>query len=192
MKTPTENVEWRSIPGLVGFQVSDTGDVRTLWTLGVNQHHLSTLGSEWRRVPTSPGNDYLMFNIPTVVLGRRDRMYVHHAVCLAFHGQPLPGQEARHLDGKRLNNTPLNLAWGTATENQADKIAHGTTNRGERCGAAKLTENDVREVRRLLAAGEIQRVIADRFGVHQMTISRIKRRKLWFCVPDDNSEGAAA
>ena len=184
-------VEWRGIPGLSDFQVSSTGDVRTLWALGVNQHYPSVLGDTWRSVPTSPNPDgYPVFNIPRAVYGRPAQMYVHLAVCLAFHGAPPAGHEVRHLDGNPSNNTPSNLAWGTSAENESDKVAHGTSNRGERCGTAKLTEGEVRQIRGLLAAGETQQSIADRFGVHQMTVSRIGSRRLWAWLPDDTPKGA--
>lgn len=50
---------------------------------------------------------------------------------------------------------------------------------GERNGASKLQEVDVRSIRRLLAKGETQQSIADRFGVTQRTISDIKLAKKW-------------
>jgi len=44
----------------------------------------------------------------------------------AFHGEKPDGYEARHLDGDKLNNHPSNLAWGTHSENECDKMKHGT------------------------------------------------------------------
>jgi hypothetical protein len=48
--------------------------------------------------------------------------------------------EACHGDGDSANNRLGNLRWDTPTNNHADKILHGTTNRGERSGTAKLTD----------------------------------------------------
>ncbi len=51
---------------------------------------------------------------------------------------------------------------------------------GESHGAARLTENDVRTIRALHAAGGItQREIAERFGISQTHASQIIRRKNW-------------
>lgn len=47
-------------------------------------------------------------------------------VCAAFHGPRLSGLMVRHLDGNSLNDHADNLAWGTAAENSADAIRHGT------------------------------------------------------------------
>lgn len=52
--------------------------------------------------------------------------------------------------------------------------------RGERAGGAKLTENDVREIRRLLSDGTMTgTAIAQQFQVDSGTISQIRHRKTW-------------
>jgi hypothetical protein len=51
--------------------------------------------------------------------------------------------------------------------------------RGESAGRSKLTDENVREVRRLLAEGENQYRIAERFGITQTTVSRVKRGAAW-------------
>lgn len=52
---------------------------------------------------------------------------VHRLVLLAFVGPPPPGKPlARHLDGDPQNNSITNLVWGDNSENQIDRIRHGT------------------------------------------------------------------
>jgi hypothetical protein len=51
--------------------------------------------------------------------------------------------------------------------------------RGERDGNAKLTEADVLEIRRLSTTGVSQRSIAERFGITQVNVSSIARRRTW-------------
>lgn len=36
--------------------------------------------------------------------------------------------EVRHLDGIKFHNWVGNLAWGTKSENEQDKLRHGTNN----------------------------------------------------------------
>ena len=81
---------------------------------------------------------------------------------------------------------PAHLRVGTQVDNMADRITRGHVRRGpvpglqgERHPQAKLKANDVVEIRRLLAQGMLQRVIATRFGVNQTMISSISRRKNW-------------
>lgn len=57
---------------------------------------------------------------------------VHHLVLEAFVGPRPAGMETRHLNGVRADNRLENLAWGTPTENAADKIRHGTATRRRR------------------------------------------------------------
>lgn len=111
---------------------------------------------------------------------------VHRLVCERRHGPPPASDyDAAHSCGRGHLScvNPLHLDWKTRAENVADTLIHGTHNRGERGGAAKLTEPDVHEIRRLLADGVVQQRIADRFGVHLMTISDIKTRKSWGWLP---------
>lgn len=75
----------------------------------------------------------------------RDRK-VHRLVCEAFHG-PSHLPEVRHLDGNPANNRPSNLAWGTQAQNAADRAQHGRTVRGEKSRRAKLTDEQVTEIR---------------------------------------------
>ena len=68
---------------------------------------------------------------------------------LAHGGPPSPDHEAAHSCGRGHDGcvSPHHLAWKTHLENHADRVEHGTSNRGERHGLAKLTEAQVREIR---------------------------------------------
>lgn len=98
--------------------------------------------------------------------GKTFTRYVHHLVLNAFVGPCPPGLECRHKDGDPSNNRLDNLAWGTRAENMADRVDHGTSNRGERHGNARLSEMVVVEIRRLAEAGMDSGAIGARFGIH--------------------------
>jgi hypothetical protein len=72
-----------------------------------------------------------------------------------------------------------NLRYGTHVENMHEKLMDGTSNRGERCGRAKLTLAQVQEIRARLNLGERGRHLATEFGVNEATISLIRSRKNW-------------
>jgi hypothetical protein len=102
-------------------------------------------------------------------------------MCLLRYGPPpTEGHVAAHSCGNGSGGCvhPRHVRWATASENEQDKVVHGTSNRGERCGSAKLTEDDVRTIRGL-EGHMTQQGIADRFGVHLMTVNSILRRKNW-------------
>jgi hypothetical protein len=75
---------------------------------------------------------------------------------------------------------PKHLVLGTHAENMADRDAKGRMARGAGQPRAKLTEADVIEIRR---SDDMQKDIADRFGVSAATISRIRAGLEWRHVP---------
>lgn len=112
-------------------------------------------------------------------------MYLHRLILMTFRGAPFPGAEGCHFpDPAVANNRLRNIRWGTRSENLMDRIAHGSGNRGERHNCAKLTEADIREIRRLRRGGMRVREIAPRFGISSDYIYDIARGKAWPHVAD--------
>lgn len=110
--------------------------------------------------------------------GKIKRCYVHILVAEAFRGpRPSPRHEAAHCDGIRSHCELTNITWKTKEENWADRLIHGTHTRGEKNGRAKITEADVREIRRLRALGWLTRELRQKFGVGN--ISAIVKGKSW-------------
>lgn len=120
---------------------------------------------------------------------------VHRMVCERVNGpSPTPEHEAAHSCGNGHLGcvAPGHLSWKTPAENRADKLIHGTHNRGERNTQAKLTECDVREILRLSADGMRHREIADKFGVKPSNINAIIRRRTWRHLNIDESNRGLA
>jgi hypothetical protein len=60
--------------------------------------------------------------------GKKSEVPVHRIVCTTFHGQPPTDlHQVNHKNGDKKDNTPLNLEWVTASENQ--KHSYATLNR---------------------------------------------------------------
>ena len=101
---------------------------------------------------------------------------VHQLVCITFHGErPSPNHDAAHVDGNKTNNHWTNLRWATRAENEADKVRHGTSNRGERNGMAKLTDEQAAIVISESLRGVSRQTLAERYGVTPGAISNIVR-----------------
>lgn len=96
------------------------------------------------------------------------------------HG-PIPaGIQVRHTCDVKLCQTDSHHVLGTNRDNCRDRVERGRSLRGSRHNMAKLTEEDVLEIRTLWATGlHQQRELADRFGVSQPNISKIVRGRLW-------------
>lgn len=94
------------------------------------------------------------------------------------------GKMVLHKCDHRYCINPEHLFLGTAQDNVNDMIAKGRDifgeNFGENNGQAKLTEDEVRQIRRLLAEGHhTQDQIGDMFGVTRGAVKQIKHGKTW-------------
>lgn len=78
---------------------------------------------------------------------------------------------------------PAHLFLGTVADNNADKIAKGRSNRGERHGQAILTAEKVRAMRDLREDGATFKEIARRFGVHHVTARHAVIGINWSHIP---------
>lgn len=103
----------------------------------------------------------------------------HTIIAETYKGpRPFPGAQVRHLNGKHGDDRPANLKWGTAKENGLDTIRHGRSTRGERNPRYKLTEKQVREIKRRLKNESVSELAVE-FGVAAPTISNIKTGDTW-------------
>lgn len=164
---------WKPVPGYEGFyEISDQGRVRRIAGGG----H----GTQPGRILNPKPDKYGYIRVRLSRNGHERDYAAHRLVLLAFVGEPPIGcTDTRHLDDNKTNNRLSNLAWGTRSENEQDKVIYGKANRGVRHGMSKLTPEQVWEIRRLATQGLTQLEIGERFGIHQMTVSRIVSRKEW-------------
>ena len=93
--------------------------------------------------------------------------------------RPTPEHQAAHSCGNRACVNPQHLRWATQSENEMDKLLHGTHNRGERNSMAKLTAAQVLEIRSLLEQGMPQKEIGGLYGVSQFAVRHIKTGRRW-------------
>lgn len=108
--------------------------------------------------------------------------YAHRIVCKATKGPP-PSEkhEVAHGCGNGSLGclTKRHLRWATRAENFADKLLHGTDNRGDK-SSTKLSSSDVLKIRSRYAVGGISQTSLGReFGVGQSYVSQIIRGVRW-------------
>lgn len=114
-------------------------------------------------------------------IGRK--RHTHRLSCETAHGPALfTGAQAAHSCRNRHCFNPRHLRWATPAENEADKIADGTDNRGWGTPGAKLTEFDVRAIRHYVKCGTKQSVLASHYGVRHQTIYNVVTGRCWAWV----------
>ena len=176
---------WRWIAGFPGYEISTQGRIRS-WRkqVGVSgEHHRR---HEWiiMGVPQRilKGGTHTR-GYPNITLWKDGRGYtrtVHRLILLTFVGPCPPGHEACHKDGIPSHTYLGNLEWGTKSKNALDKVRHGQMpdHRGMRSPTAKLTDDQVREIRRLHGVCS-QACIGKIFGISQQHAGDIIHRRRW-------------
>ena len=104
-----------------------------------------------------------------------------HRLALVLSGVFVPrGMDVCHTCDVRNCVNPAHLYVGTRKQNMADCSARNRHNKpsGETHWRAKLSADQVLSIRLRRAAGELQKSIAESFGINAATVSRIAR-SIW-------------
>lgn len=154
------------------YEVSDRGRVRRI---------AKGQGAVYGRIFANHLDDW---GYPRVILSdapRRVMPRVHQLVARAFLGECPVGHQHNHRDGDKTNNHIENLEYVTPAANVHHAWRNGlcTPNRGEKHGMSKLRDQDVRDIREFVAAGQSHYAIAVQFGVTRPLIGMIANRKIW-------------
>ena len=160
---------WKQIPGWVDYRISDLGRLKSRRPVGGKR-------KGWRILKGGQDKDGYRRAVLTREGPKRKSLRIAHLVALTFLGPKPDGSVLTHLNGKNTDNRVSNLAWRTQKENMRDKLRHGTSQRGENHPGVKLTEADVRAIRK---ASDTYARIAESFGVSRATIGAIKTNRNW-------------
>ena len=169
---------WKAIPGYEGYyEISDSGRIQSITRIirstGNKAHNRMVKG---RLLVPSLSRGYHSYALWKD--HRLKTVTAHAMVAFAFIGPRPDGMYVCHGDGVRCNNRLSNISYKTPTENSADALRHGTRPKGETHGAAKLTKDQVDEIRTLSGIVS-QDQIARKFKIGQTQVSRIVRFRHW-------------
>lgn len=192
-----ENQTWRAIPGYEGmYEVSDCGNVRSIER--DCPHPLKKEKVQRRKgklIAPGRSSKYGHLKVGLCKNGKRSSHHVHQLVLAAFVGPRPKNMEVRHLNGNPSDNRLVNLAYGTRKENAEDAKRHGTLKtRGEnvskakkgistvwceRHGMAKLTADQVRQMKKDFMDGITSAEAGRKYGVSQAHACKIKLNQSW-------------
>lgn len=169
---------WKEAVGFEGlYEVSNLGRVRSV-DRTVPHQRLGTQFVAGRVLKQESCRGYLRVTLSEN--GKFQRLQVHRLVAEAFHENPSNRPHVHHIDHDKVNNRADNLLWVTPRENIAAAKRAGRTHALDNPNrATKLTAGCVRQIRALLKTDLTQQQIANRFGITQAIVSKIKLGKIW-------------
>ncbi len=149
---------WADIPGFTGYQASTHGNVRG------PQGQLATCPNPRSGRPT----------VTRWHSGDPKTQFVHRLVLMAHQPTEDASLEVCHRNGDKTDNRLANLRWGTRSENQREKVRHGS-----RGGPQKLSAATAALIRSACQTGRRQQAVADEFGVSRSLVSLIAAGRAW-------------
>lgn len=170
--------EWKAVVGFEGFyEVSQMGNVRSLQRQIETSRGVRTLNA--RRM-TPFANDKGYWKVAITKHGTEHWKCIHKLVAEAFLQNPLMLPEVDHIDGDKNNNGFSNLRWSSRLDNIRSAWNLGLYPSGAEINSAKLSEQQVREIRQLYSDHSTPvRTLAKLYGVGSSTIFRILHRTAW-------------
>lgn len=163
--------QWKPILSFPDYEVSNHGNVRSWKT-----HHKRRAKQPHLLKPLSG------LRQQRVALWRDRKPHyrlIHRLVLEAFIGPCPDGMETCHNDSDYTNNHLDNLRWDTRVSNWQDRRAHGFHGCGAQNGRAKLTSQQVIEIRQRFVKGESYCQLASAFGTGATTIGHIVNGRTW-------------
>lgn len=152
-----------SIPDFPDYYITDDGVV---WS---HKYKLP------RKLKLNPGkNGYITVSLQKGP--KKHFLLVHRLVGLVFIPNPLNLPFVCHSDDNRSNNRKANLFWGTRQDNMDDMKTKGRQCNGSKTNTAKLTEQDVLDIR---ASADTPLVLSLRYNISRNSIYAILSRITW-------------
>lgn len=157
---------FKTIPDFEKYEINEDGIVRNILS-----------GQELK--PYSDEKGYVSVSLVTES-GKVKKRRVHRLMAITFLANPEHKPEVNHINTIKTDNTLSNLEWATNHENMKHSYSMGKhTQVGESNSGAKLTEDNVREIRAKLIRGLHHRTIADQYHVSRETVYAIQAGRVW-------------
>lgn len=170
-----EKEEWRDVVGLEGkYVISNHGRLKGINTNSFSVKNKYPDGSyPIRIIINQKGYHFVQIYKAN---GKRLKTGIHRLVAQAFIPNPENKREVNHINGIKTDNHYLNLEWCTSSENIKHSIDTGLrkVKHGHLAHRAKLSLNQVLEIRELIKEGKANIDIAKQYNVTRHTIGSIR------------------
>jgi hypothetical protein len=160
-------LRWEYIPCFGDrYRVSNHGQVESCHVKGTRGKR----GEWWPLAQPKDRHGYPLVYLWDSAKSRRVRRLVHQLVAEAFVPNLCFRECVNHKNGRKDDNRAVNLEWISRADNMRHAWKTGL------CVAPKLTAHDVLEIRR---CGGTDTATAERFGVSQVLVTKIRANKIW-------------
>lgn len=106
-----------------------------------------------------------------------------HFIYEKYYGRISKSSHVLHRCDNPQCINPKHLFLGSNYDNVKDRDRKGRQSKGSERPSAKLKERDIPMIRALLAEGQFQKIIAEKYNVSQKAICDIANGKSWKHVP---------
>lgn len=158
---------WSKIQDFPNYKISDTGEVVNIIT-GKNV--------------ATPKHQHGYLCVRLWNNGKTRLLKIYRLLAIAFIPNPENKREVNHIDGNRMNHSISNLEWVTASENMKHAYVNGLSKNQFKKGfdhqLAKLSLDDVLEIRRLRSLGIKYKVISKKYNITIDHACRIAKNKV--------------
>lgn len=172
--------EWKDVVGYEElFQVSNFGRFYSKRSSRILKQHRAKSG---------------YMQVATKIKGVDKCFKLHQEVAKLFLGEP-EGEsleyshrssygvaEVNHIDGDKSNNHQDNLEWSSSSENQSHyhrEVATEEANLSRRKKLSVMTDDEVRDIRKMYATGLSGRVVAAKFGITRCRVTSALKSYKW-------------
>ena len=168
---------WKDIPGVEGkYQISSLGRVKSVARSVTSSTGRVSFVKECIRSLHVNHKGYLKVNLRYSI---KDA-FVHRLVAIAFIDNPDGKQFVNHKDGNKQNNRVENLEWASAQENSTHAVSTGLMkHKGDGNPMSKLTEEKVKQIKRLHFMGSKIKDLSSIFNVSWAAVYYIVNNKRW-------------
>jgi hypothetical protein len=165
------------VPGFDAYAADEDGTIYTQYENGTGN-----LSGEWRVLkPVPQRSGYQHVTLYRDGVGHQ--LGVHAVILMTFVGPCPEGEEGCHENGKPWENHLGNLRWDTRKNNHADKIKHGTSQRGQKNGNSKLDDEDAEAMLAIYREdGKTSEEVGAIFGVSGSLVRKMNRGRVRSCV----------
>lgn len=169
--------KWKRIPNFSRYEASTMGRIRS--------KNYKNSGRTKVLKPSESDDGYLKTMLQNDK-GGYNSWAIHKWIASAYLGEKPAGKEINHKDGNKLNNRPDNLEFCSRSENMTHAYKNNllTCKRGSLNGMAKISEQDVKEIRfhaEKYAPRYGRKYLAEKYGISEAHIKDIvtRRRNIW-------------